>query len=196
MSGDDHKNTLDSLKCLCLSSIVRDLRKQRLRNDESFLEIYELLMNIDALDINVVDKTRSGLESFMIEFKKSITSRFALFRDRIQPSLLRDVLGDVLFDSLSKSLEEEEQLKKHLTYCRSGSIIEPMFVESSRDNKGFYSIDSLIQGVKWPNDVDATRREEYLSPEDFEHIFKMTKEDFKSLDKYKRISLKKTHKLF
>ena len=102
MSGKDHQNTLDTLKCLCLSSIVGDLRKQRLRNDESFLEIYELLMNIDALDINVVDKARSGLESFMNEFKRSIASRFALFRERIEPSLLRDVLGDELFDSLSK----------------------------------------------------------------------------------------------
>jgi hypothetical protein len=32
-----------------------------------------------------------------------------------------------------------------------------------------------VQGVAWPADVDPSKREEHLSDEEFQHVFKMTK---------------------
>lgn len=47
-----------------------------------------------------------------------------------------------------------------------------------KDNElqdGFYPLKSLLAGVAWPSDVDPSKREQYLSPSEFEKTFGMTK---------------------
>ena len=61
---------------------------------------------------------------------------------------------------------------------------------------GIYPYNSLKQGMVWPEDIDVTKREQYLSDKEFESVFSMTKIAFGSLDKYKRVELKKKFKLF
>ena len=65
---------------------------------------------------------------------------------------------------------------------------------STMDNGKFYSIDDLrerkIEGL------DYTCREQYLSPSDFQQYFKMTKEEFSKLPKWKRDKAKRSLKLF
>jgi len=48
----------------------------------------------------------------------------------------------------------------------------------------------------YPSDVIISQRESYLSNIEFEEIFKMTKDDFKKLKKWKQNNLKKKNKLF
>ena len=48
----------------------------------------------------------------------------------------------------------------------------------------------------FPEAVDSAKREEYLSQEDFQHIFGMDKATFEKLPKWKRVSLKKKFGLF
>ena len=40
---------------------------------------------------------------------------------------------------------------------------------------GYYPLKSLLTGVSWPPDVDPCKREQYLSEEEFEKTFGMTK---------------------
>lgn len=57
----------------------------------------------------------------------------------------------------------------------------------------FYSLDELRAGV---DGVEFTKREQYLSPEDFESTFGMSKEEFNELRKWKQQLLKKKVGLF
>jgi hypothetical protein len=47
-------------------------------------------------------------------------------------------------------------------------------LESDRES-GFYPLKCLLPGVAWPSDVDPSKREQYLNPEEFERTFGMTK---------------------
>ena len=57
----------------------------------------------------------------------------------------------------------------------------------------FYSLEELKAGM---DGVDLTKREQYLSPEDFESMFGMSKEEFNGLRKWKQQLLKKKVGLF
>ena len=65
---------------------------------------------------------------------------------------------------------------------------------TTKDDGKFYSIDDLrarkIEGL------DYTSREQYLSPNDFQQYFQMTKEEFSKLPKWKRDKAKRSLKLF
>lgn len=50
--------------------------------------------------------------------------------------------------------------------------------------------------VKLPRDVDRTRLERHLSPEDFYNVFRMTIEQFDRLALWKKNELKKKARLF
>lgn len=54
----------------------------------------------------------------------------------------------------------------------------------------------ILPADQLPEGIDATRREQYLTDEDFEKYFKMTKADFNALPKWKANGLKKKVKLF
>nr|2L3X_A Chain A, ABLIM2 protein [Homo sapiens] len=63
-----------------------------------------------------------------------------------------------------------------------------------------YPYDSLIVTnrirVKLPKDVDRTRLERHLSPEEFQEVFGMSIEEFDRLALWKRNDLKKKALLF
>eukprot|EP00934_Nitzschia_sp_Nitz4_P003888 Nitzschia sp. Nitz4//scaffold207_size38617//8469//9302//NITZ4_007673-RA/size38617-processed-gene-0.9-mRNA-1//1//CDS//3329541599//3878//frame0 len=58
----------------------------------------------------------------------------------------------------------------------------------------YYSLSDIRQR-KAPG-VDKNNREQYLSPEEFQQVFKMTKEEFAKLPKWKRDNLKRDLHLF
>jgi len=47
-----------------------------------------------------------------------------------------------------------------------------------------------------PSDVNVTALEEHLTDQDFDRVFKMTREQFRALPKWRAIALKKDKKLF
>ena len=54
---------------------------------------------------------------------------------------------------------------------------------------GFYSLNDLKKGV--PQGVDPREKQNFLSDKDFKAAFKMTKEEFFALPKWKQTTLKK-----
>ena len=81
---------------------------------------------------------------------------------------------------------------------RNGEVLERETVDLGNHDceSGFYPIEALVEGVLWPSDVVSTKREEYLSPNDFEIVFKMNKEAFLKLANHVKTRLKKEKKLF
>ena len=67
---------------------------------------------------------------------------------------------------------------------------------SSSTDSFYHTYDALIQGREWPAGVDPAKREQYLSPDDFFKIFKMSKSAFSTLDQHKKIRIKKEVRLF
>ena len=75
----------------------------------------------------------------------------------------------------------------------------------SADKKGAVTTSSIRDGKYYPIDdlrarkiegLDYTCREQYLSPEDFQEYFKMAKDEFGKLPKWKRDKAKRSLKLF
>jgi advillin len=59
----------------------------------------------------------------------------------------------------------------------------------------FYPLDQLQENPP-PEGVDVTKKEMYLSDEDFKEVFGMTKDEYMKYPEWKRISMKKEHDLF
>lgn len=55
---------------------------------------------------------------------------------------------------------------------------------------------AVLTSKNLPEGVDVTKLEEYLSTEEFESLFKMTREEFKKLQPWRRDELKKKLNLF
>ena len=51
-------------------------------------------------------------------------------------------------------------------------------------------------GADWPEGIDSTNRETYLSDAEFERVFGMQRDAFMGLPMWKRNGMKKQHKLF
>mmetsp|Transcript_25665 Transcript_25665/g.71812 ORF Transcript_25665/g.71812 Transcript_25665/m.71812 type:complete len:401 (+) Transcript_25665:136-1338(+) len=64
--------------------------------------------------------------------------------------------------------------------------------------KGPIPYENLLAGNpdKWPKGVRFNSREKYLSDEEFQTVFKMTKDEFANLKSWKKTDLKKAVKLF
>ena len=61
---------------------------------------------------------------------------------------------------------------------------------------GCYSYADLKSPGPFPDGIDVTKREEYLSPSEFDAVFKMSKAEFAALPKWKRDGLKRKLDLF
>jgi hypothetical protein len=60
----------------------------------------------------------------------------------------------------------------------------------------YFPLKQLKSPGPYPNGVDASRREEFLSPAEFQQVFNMTKDQFQALAKWKQQQFKKQHGLF
>ena len=65
---------------------------------------------------------------------------------------------------------------------------------NSEEITQYYSLEDIRQ--RRVEGIDKNRREQYLSPTDFEKAFGMTKEEFAKLAKWKRDNLKRNLYLF
>ena len=82
------------------------------------------------------------------------------------------------------------------TSSTSSNITVPDIEMSSSSTSLYHPYDALVQGRDWPAGVNPAKREQYLSPDDFYKVFKMSLTAFNALDNYKKIRLKKEVRLF
>lgn len=69
-------------------------------------------------------------------------------------------------------------------------------IATNNANVVFYTHEQLKHPGPFPDGVDVTKRETYLSPEDCVKLFGMTKEELAKMPKWKRNNLKKKVQLF
>ena len=110
---------------------------------------------------------------------------------------LQRYFGADLTLSLIKLHEDRLTAEKKMAGYRSGQVIERASINyDGVEEKGFYPIEFLLEGVKWPEGLDPAKREEHLSQKDFMTVFKMERENYMKLSTFMKIRLKKQHKLF
>jgi hypothetical protein len=108
---------------------------------------------------------------------------------------IKDILDLEDFVALQKEYDEMMYIKARFNSLK-GTVLEPTEYNTTKSESGFYPVEVLRQGSIWPAEVDPTRREEFLSPADFFTVFKMSKDEFACLDKFKRVRIKKDVMLF
>lgn len=121
-------------------------------------------------------------------------SYFPMLRTKYPMEDLKSMFFWIDWDAIQKTLDEIELTKTRFIQMK-GEVLERPVVAFDPNAKTF-PYEALKAGVAWPPIVDPTKREEFLSDDDFCTIFKMTRADFKALPKFKRDNLKKDMKLF
>jgi len=89
-----------------------------------------------------------------------------------------------------------------------GKTFEELMKEVGQENAGislledeynkyvsFYTLEELQRTVP-PEGVDPTKKEMYLSDEDFQEVFGMTKEQYETYPEWKRLNMRKERGLF
>jgi hypothetical protein len=179
--GEAPVGGVPSLKSLCLAALLRDTRN----SIEKCVVSYSRLAGIGEFE----SETQQMLER--------IRDHMAYLHERYDPEDLVKILGQEEFQRQQCRIKEMEAAKRNFTYMTHGSVLERepvVTVKLSQD--GYYPYEVLVAGVKWPEGVDPTSRERYLSDDDFYTVFKIPKVKFEALDKHKKLRLKKDVNLF
>lgn len=195
MEDDNNNNDIPSLASLCSRKLDEIIQKDKSNNSlmQNFFTCKEILSVYECDD----DSPLSIIKRMYFYLLESIKSRFPFMLEKYGEARLKEILPESDFRSCLTAFQAEQAVKKRVSTLK-GTILDPteVYIDEKYKSSGFYPVEALVQGVKWPSDVDATKREQYLNPEDFVTIFGMSKESFNALPKIKRIELRKLHKLF
>jgi hypothetical protein len=174
-------NSVSSLQDLCIKCVLKD---PKFRTLEGMLLLFSDRIDLDLpafLPIKeLVGRNISHYYSYLIEKVGLLT--------------LKDNFPNIDWD---KHENDHVASKKELDYFHAmkGTIIERE--ESVVDYvSNTYPYTALRSGLKWPSNVDPTRREDFLNDDDFQQCFKMSKEEFRRLPLYLRQRMKKDKELF
>lgn len=168
---------IPSLQKLSVQAVIAS------RNCERVVQMYDFSNN-------------AGLHEAYIEARRFIQDKFAFFLERYGESEMKKFLTAEDFAFMHKRHIDRLQIEARLRH--KGSVVEREVVPFSDfdTEEGYYPLKCLIQGVAWPEGVDPSKRELYLSPAEFEKTFGMKKEEFQKLDKIMRVRIKKDKGLF
>ena len=139
-------------------------------------------------------------------FIKYVEDRYAFFLDRFGVDVLSQSIREDDLSRMQRLLDERILLENRLrqakgeiipsNICDSTSIQTINDGENPKKIDGYFTFSQLLQGVIWPPNIDPTKREQLLSDTEFYSVFGMSKLEFRALDKFKQIQLKKEKKLF
>jgi hypothetical protein len=124
-----------------------------------------------------------------------LRDRYVLLKERYTEEDLIAVFEHDGIEKLEEDLKERLKIESRFKDL-AGLALDRIEVEHTKIDGGYYPYSSLKQGVAWPDDVDVTRREDYLSPEEFRVVFGLTKEDYLSKAKHVQLRMKKEKLLF
>lgn len=126
-----------------------------------------------------------------------LKQRGSMLFDCYHENELEKCFGEDVISSLKNLNVECIAAKKTMANYRGGKAIEREVCqyESSLET-GCFPIKALLAGVSWPRNVDPSKREEYLTAEDFFKVFQMRFEDFKALPMHVRVAIKKNKNFF
>lgn len=171
---------IPSLMDLCIDTLITKVKPNN---------IEQMFAISSRVDLN--HEKMGRLKAFVL---KNIRDYFPFIMERYHRSDVEAILDPDLFKSLNVSYEESLKAKRQFASLK-GTVIEPVPVRHL-ENQEFYPLSALVQGVKWPANVQADCREDFLSPDDFHKVFGMSKEDFQEQPRFIRMRMKKEKNLF
>ena len=172
-------NNIPSLFDLCVDFLSKvDIPRDQLLN------VYSYINNICSKDIQ-------RLKNHLL---KQIEQYYAFFLQKYGMEYIESSTSKDEFLKLNDSYQSRLKIEKN--FSNKGVIIDRVKLEIPSSSDNFYPLEFLLQGVEWPASVIPNKREEYLSDKDFESLFKISKDKFKLLDKFKQKELKVKYKLF
>lgn len=167
------------------------------RRLENVLETYKMAMHINSLGLSDADAEASGLTATIRRARRTLEDQFPSLFQKFGKDCVLEIIGDEFYNQLIEKYEWQLGIKNKMAYYRSGVVLQPeQITHAEQTREGYYPLASLLQGVEWPSNVDPSRREDYLDPEEFLGIFGMTRESFNRLPKFQKIRLKKENRLF
>ena len=152
---------------------------------------------IETLDVLFVANELS-LEHLREECMRTIRFKYAFFKEITEEGYLQQLCGEEAILEFEQSLAETNRFRRNSR--QEGVVLEkpqselvPVDAQAydAQGNRIFYPKAALISGVKWPTGIDASKREEWLSDEEFEATFGMDKASFALQNKFKKERLKK-----
>ena len=160
---------------------------------------------VEALAIDEFSKSAISLLAFSrVEAARSLNSKeLCLERLLSAQTLLTDSLQ--LFPTDETLLAMQLVVQENITNAAAPAQV-PTYLyleenqegcETSEDSSSkYYTYDHLKFPGPFPQSIDSTKRETYLSEHDFRQVFKMDKSTFSALQNWKKVSLKKQLGLF
>lgn len=202
MDNSNTDRSIQSLEDLCEVAISRSVQFNSVSHILKFYTFFDNLAEPGSVVnsyIRLYNIARSKVRSFF----PSLLSKFG-------QDYLEDILRKEDFDLFIADVHERENIEKRFSYLRGRDVERCSVHEKVVDDdmtptadsvtgeqaEVVYPLNILLQGRAWPTGVDPTRRQDYLSDNDFVSVFKISKSQFSALDKYKRTALKKEVGLF
>ena len=198
--------TVPSLQSICIKHLINQSTSKYITSDNC-LQLYSNLESIMSLGLSDETLENSGIKNSFEKVKRMVRDRFPTLYNKYGKENITEILGIEFFNELERIMLYADVEKRRIASYRSGSIVEPIKIENLKEtdsnciidnNNGnnYYPLKFLLQGVEWPQDVDVSKREQYLTPDEFQMTFRMSKEEFLLLSKYDRLRLKKEKLLF
>ena len=175
--------SIPSLSDMCLEIM---LTSPKFKTLESLLTIY-----------TKIDSSNPSFQPIRAYVMKLLSERYPMLLDKYGHNEMSLIFSPEDLEQFDAELNRAMEIKKRFSSLK-GTVLDPVssHVEQKRLQDGCYPLSALLQGAAWPNDVDPSRREQYLSDSEFLSVFKMSKAEFNEKDKFVRLRLKKQHNLF
>ena len=190
------QHMVPTLRTFCLRTL-----QQKSRTIHEKLVLFEACNSEHGVDILGDDEDCRTFKNHLVaDLRKSFPTILEMYKENLD--LIEQILGAKLFEAFLNSTEEVRKAKKILNAYRSGSIKEREQDKLSEDElklasrHNIYPYRVLQGGVKWPEGIEVTAREMYLSDAEFKEVMGMSKEAYQAMAKHKRDRLKKERNLF
>jgi hypothetical protein len=173
--------SVPSLVDCCLECIKR---APKYRTTEGLLSIYATL-----------DSGNPQYEQVRAFAKRALLDRYPMLVERYGIDEMRLIFDPEDVEVFERERQGRLEVKKVFSSLK-GTVLEPAGAKLAPRDDGSYPLEVLLQGASWPEGIDCSKREQYLSDSEFESVFKMSKADFAQKDKFVRMRMKKEHRLF
>ena len=157
----------------------------------------EVSFFVDDNDAQTIKELRKRSEAEMVKYFAAILNYYEGEND-----IIAKIIGEKYFQHFSDTLKEKQEGKDAFANYRRGSVLEKESNTLTKEEKEIFETKHILPyrilkaGVQWPENIDSTKREQYLSDEEFSFIFGMDRSAYNKLYSYQRTALKKEKHMF
>jgi hypothetical protein len=182
LQAEESSSHISSLSLICMDVI---LTNSAFRDLTAVLTIYRR--------VDLMLPLHLPLRTFVIGF---LRDRYPMLVESYGRDEMASIFHGEDLELFQAAFDDQCHAKARFASLKGTVLERSPTSKGCKSDDGYYPLEALLQGRAWPSDVDYSKREQYLSPEDFVRVFKMTKEEFGSKKQFVRDRLKRDYKLF